>query len=177
MGGGKSAAVPQPRSQRGRAAGTRKMLTRSGRPRHAGRIAPQYWPPGEAGEAIPQSETACFAGPFNTKRNSLAASWLRRSSRLANKIYKNCHATAAWPQNKKSAATPPWASRRTLSVIMSAGNPYSGMLPCFFGGLLWFLLRHISRAHISLRRVSRGMMTSSMSPRSAVRYGLENSSS
>lgn len=54
---------------------------------------------------------------------------------------------------------------------------YSGMLPCFFGGLLWFLLRHISRAHISLRRVSRGMMTSSMSPRSAVRYGLENSSS
>lgn len=23
---------------------------------------------------------------------------------------------------------------------------YKGMLPCFFGGLLWFLLRDISRA-------------------------------
>lgn len=46
---------------------------------------------------------------------------------------------------------------------------YSGMLPCFFGGLLWFLLRAISSARISLIRVSRGMITSSTSPRSAAR--------
>lgn len=46
---------------------------------------------------------------------------------------------------------------------------YSGMLPCFFGGLLWFLLRAISSARISLLRVSRGMITSSTSPRSAAR--------
>ena len=38
---------------------------------------------------------------------------------------------------------------------------YKGMLPCFFGGLLWFLLRVISSALIRLARVSRGWMMSS----------------
>ena len=48
------------------------------------------------------------------------------------------------------------------------------MLPCFLGGFLSRLLSRLASAVISLRRVSRGWMTSSTKPRSAAMYGLAN---
>ena len=44
---------------------------------------------------------------------------------------------------------------------------YSGMLPCFLGGLRSRLLRSMAKAVMSLRRVNRGSMISSTYPRSA----------
>ena len=62
-----------------------------------------------------------------------------------------------------------YTSQVCKTVFMSYRKHQSGMLPCFLGGLLWFLLRDISSARINLARVSRGMMISSTRPRSAAR--------
>ena len=51
---------------------------------------------------------------------------------------------------------------------------YNGMLPCFLGGLRSRLVSSAPSAAISLARVCRGKMTSSMKPRSAATYGLAN---
>src|SRR5207248_7435528 len=50
----------------------------------------------------------------------------------------------------------------------------SGIFPCFFGGFLSRLFSRLRSAVISLRRVSRGWMTSSMNPRPAAIYGFAN---
>lgn len=118
-----------------------------------------------------------FAAPPRPCANALCARRLhRRGHTVTNydKISRLPHAPIHY-NTGRPATLRRWHGGPCTSICRR--SCYSGMLPCFFGGLLWFLLRHISRAHISLRRVSRGMMTSSMSPRSAVRYGLENSSS
>ena len=47
------------------------------------------------------------------------------------------------------------------------GNHYSGMFPCFLGGLVSRLFSSMRKAVISLGRVSQGWMTSSTQPRSA----------
>src|SRR3954447_7846784 len=59
-------------------------------------------------------------------------------------------------------------------VIQKLGRVYSGMLPCFFGGFLSRLFSRFFNAVISLRRVSRGRMTSSTKPRDAAMYGFAN---
>jgi len=48
------------------------------------------------------------------------------------------------------------------------------MLPCFFGGFRSRLVSSAASAEISLRRVIRGGITSSMNPRAAATYGLAN---
>ena len=176
MADGKSAAAPQPRSRRGRAADTRKMPTKGAPPCLAGRIAPQDGPSGMAEEAVLWCKTASLAGQAGTWRNPLAASRLHGGDGWRNKLTKTAMPRRHGHKKEVRRDTSMGIAADSTGFI-PAGHPHSGMLPCFLGGLLWFLLRHISRAHISLRRVSRGMMTSSMSPRSAVRYGLENSSS
>lgn len=176
MADGKSAAAPLPRSQHGRAGAqekcrqrARRRASRAGLPRKTGRLAWLRRPFCGAKRPVWPGRPAHGATPWQPAGCTGTAGW-------RNKLTKT-----AMPRrhgHKKEV-------RRDTSMdiaadstgFIPAGNPHSGMLPCFLGGLLWFLLRHISRAHISLRRVSRGMMTSSMSPRSAVRYGLENSSS
>ena len=176
MGGGKSAAAPQPRSRRGRAAAQEKCrqrafrrASRAGLPRKTGRLAWRrrpfcgakrpVWPGRPAHGATPWQPAGCTEGTDGETKSQK----------------RPCHGGMATKQEVRRDTSMGIAADST--GFIPAGNPHSGMLPCFLGGLLWFLLRHISRAHISLRRVSRGMMTSSMSPRSAVRYGLENSSS
>lgn len=118
-----------------------------------------------------------FAAPPRPCANALCTRLLQRRGHMVtnyDKISRLPHAPSHY-NTGRPATLRRWHGGPCTSICRRCC--YSGMLPCFFGGLLWFLLRHISRAHISLRRVSRGMMTSSMSPRSAVRYGLENSSS
>ena len=56
-------------------------------------------------------------------------------------------------------------------------RPYSGMLSCFFHGLLNFFPRSDANARQTRRRVFRGIMTSSMNPFSAATKGLANRSS
>ena len=48
------------------------------------------------------------------------------------------------------------------------------MFPCFFGGFLSRLVSRPASAAISLARVWRGRITSSMKPRAAATYGLAN---
>ena len=169
----------------------------------AGRMARQK--PAGAGQGA-NRDNAGAAGPRRRHRPAKRAVRASRTARLAGLSGPFCSAVTPIRQHAVCQAVAPTGphgnklrqnqSPATCPSHYNTGRPatlrrwhggpctsicrrscYSGMLPCFFGGLLWFLLRHISRAHISLRRVSRGMMTSSMSPRSAVRYGLENSSS
>ena len=168
----------------------------------AGRMARQK--PAGAGQGA-NRDNAGAAGPRRRHRPAKRAVRAARTARLAGLSGPFCSAATPMRQRAVCQAVAPTGphgnklrqnqSPATCPKPLQHGPPghleavawrpvhkhrrscYSGMLPCFFGGLLWFLLRHISRAHISLRRVSRGMMTSSMSPRSAVRYGLENSSS
>jgi hypothetical protein len=51
---------------------------------------------------------------------------------------------------------------------------HSGILPCFFAGLVSRLFSSESNASINRARVSRGMRISSTYPSSAARYGLAN---
>lgn len=51
---------------------------------------------------------------------------------------------------------------------------YNGIFPCFLGGLVFRLFCVISNACISLKRVWRGKITSSIYPCSAALYGLAN---
>lgn len=132
---------------------------------------------GLPGRPIWQGYRGRFAAPPRPCANALCARLLQRRGHMVtnyDKISRLPHAPSHY-NTGRPATLRRWHGGPCTSICRRCC--YSGMLPCFFGGLLWFLLRHISRAHISLRRVSRGMMTSSMSPRSAVRYGLENSSS
>src|SRR5688500_8842705 len=55
-----------------------------------------------------------------------------------------------------------------------AHGRHRGMLPCFLGGLRSRLVSNAASAALTLARVSRGWMTSSMNPRSAATYGLAN---
>jgi hypothetical protein len=55
-----------------------------------------------------------------------------------------------------------------------AGLNYSGMFPCFLGGLESRLFSKESKASIIRRRVSRGSSTSSTYPSSAALYGVAN---
>src|SRR5271157_928241 len=52
------------------------------------------------------------------------------------------------------------------------GTPYSGIFPCFFGGLLSRFVSSMASAWISFLRVSRGWITASTKPRSETTYGL-----
>ena len=147
----------------------RKMPTKAFRECHRGGIASQKRPFGLAEQPVSQGQTARFASPNGTNRNPLAARRLHNTASKRKHFYKS-HAPKAWPQCKKTPAANPQLVLAAGAIMhILQGRPYSGMLPCFLGGLLWFLLRHISKARISLRRVSRGIITSSISPRSAVR--------
>jgi hypothetical protein len=56
--------------------------------------------------------------------------------------------------------------------------PHSGMLSCFFHGIFGFLLRRHRKGPAHPHpRAERGMITSSMNPRSAATNGLANRSS
>ena len=57
----------------------------------------------------------------------------------------------------------------TYSRPIPRGRPtaYSGMLPCFFGGLLSRLANRVCNADIRRGLVSRGSITSSRNPREA----------
>lgn len=154
-----------------------QITTMPARPGRGGGIALPNGPSGLPGRPVWQGYRGRFAAPPRPCANALCARRLhRRGHTVTNydKISRLPHAPIHY-NTGRPATLRRWHGGPCTSICRR--SCYSGMLPCFFGGLLWFLLRHISRAHISLRRVSRGMMTSSMSPRSAVRYGLENSSS
>ena len=53
-------------------------------------------------------------------------------------------------------------------------HPYSGMFPCLRAGTLSRFVESMRSAWISRGRVSAGSITSSMNPRSAAAYGVEN---
>ena len=68
-------------------------------------------------------------------------------------------------------ARPPW-SGALASPRSHAARAHSGMLSCFFHGLLSRLCRSDAKARATRRRVECGMITSSMKPRSAATKGL-----
>jgi len=59
-----------------------------------------------------------------------------------------------------------------LDVLVEFSAHYSGMFPCFLGGVEARLLFRAARALITETRVAAGSMMPSSSPRSAARYGL-----
>ncbi len=66
-------------------------------------------------------------------------------------------------------------AEQPLAVIVElarAVTSYSGMFPCFLGGFLSRLLPQLASAAMSLARVMRGWMISSMKPRDAAMNGL-----
>lgn len=68
------------------------------------------------------------------------------------------------------------AAARRLRLPTASGN-YSGMLACFFVGLVSCLSWKSSRSSQITRRVSRGLRIPSTKPRSAAMMGLANFSS
>ena len=62
--------------------------------------------------------------------------------------------------------------RSARSAAPAIPHAQSGMLSCFFQGLLSFLFLRLAKARATRRRVEWGMITSSMKPRSAATKGL-----
>ncbi len=94
--------------------------------------------------------------------------WLRAASRFASRMFDY---EQFWNLSPRHMASPPLAAAPLSTdpaALLKASGDYSGIFPCFLGGLLSVLFWSISRAPMILRRVSRGSITSSIKPREAV---------
>jgi len=96
------------------------------------------------------------------ERRASAVRALRADQMLARAVY-NCGIHDDRPETREplNPRTEPGTRNPVAGTTL-----YSGMLPCFFGGFLSRLFSQMAEAAISLVRVFRGWMTSSMnSPR------------
>jgi hypothetical protein len=72
------------------------------------------------------------------------------------------HATASAKSNATAAASHRWRRPSSRILLHGAGmRPYSGMFPCFFAGFSCRFVFSMSKARITLGRVSSGRITSS----------------